>query len=456
MNLGSGVGLIVPKRRALGWRDGMFLSLIAAMPLLASPPMATSIFGIDSLRLYNILPALALIAFVTGSRILPNNDRLERNAFYAFLGYALFVACIFARSVPNLPAFHATWPKFFPVSVRKYAMTDFLLPITTACSFLYVLRRMSSAEGIALTVDAIVIALFAVSTVVMLAIAYDPAPLFSTDPGRRAILQLVNDTLGMHYNAIGTILATAAPLLLYMALKRGSFWALTYGLALAAVLVTKSRTGLFTFVGISAVTMIVLGRARTLLASGPVLGAAALLILGPVLISLVTIGFTQKSGISLWLLLSGRETVVWLPVIFEWSRDPFLLFFGAGFHGIVNSTLIDSGATGFVTAQAHNLYLEFFLDNGIILFVAFLAAIGAWLVWAWRLGKRVQSQLYWSLYLCLASFLISGLSGRLYYPDIENYLMFPIMATLINVARLKLQQDPSFGARGTTRRDRRN
>jgi hypothetical protein len=171
-----------------------------------------------------------------------------------------------------------------------------------------------------------------------------------------------------------------------------------------------------------------------------VLVAGALVALGPTLIKLMSIGFTQKSGVSLWFLLSGREQAVWLPVIVEWVSDPLRLLFGAGVHGILTSIVISTGASGFKAGQAHNLYLELFLDNGIIVFALILAAIGAWLRWACLLGRRINSGLYWSLYMCVVSFLISGLSGRLYYPVTETYLLFPILALQINVACLKLQR----------------
>ena len=423
---------------AIGWQKMFMLAVIAGSPLLSSPPMGFAIFDISSLRLYNIMPLLGVIAFLAGGRIFPGKDVLERRAYFAFLCYAAFVAFAFLRSIPNVPTFHASWPDDYPNNGRQYMLGQFLRPMLIASSFLYVLRRMSSGKDINHIVQTVSLAVAIVSFVMLAAVFYHPDALFASDPGRQAILNVVTAALGMHYNEVGTILATMAPLLLFVALKRGSYWSLPYVLALAAVLVAKSRTGIFTFAGVSIVTMIMLGRGRVLLAAAPAVGGAAVVVLGSVLIKLLTLGITQKSGLSLWLLLSGREQAIWLPVILEWGSNPLRLLFGAGAHGILTSELVSSGAFGFVAGQAHNLYLEFFVDNGIILFAMLLAAIGAWLVWAWRVGRAIQSRLYWSLYLCIVSYLVTGMSGRLYYPMLENYLLFPIMATLINVARAKL------------------
>lgn len=400
--------------------------------------MAGKIF-VSSLRMYNIVPLLGMMAFLAGSRIWPpRGSVLERRAFLAFLGYAAFIAVVFVRSVPNLPIFHANWPDIFPLAMRPYLLDGFLLPMLMACSFLYVLRRLNSADDVRRTVEAIVLAVAIMAVVVLAGVLLNPDAFFASDPARVAILNLMTDMFGLHYNAVGTILAISAPLLLYVALSRGSYWSLPYWLALAAAVAAKSRTGIFVFAGGSVLTMVMLGRARALLAAAPLIGVAAIGLLGATLVKLLSIGVTQKSGLSLYLLLSGRDQAIWLPVILEWVRDPLKLFFGAGAHGILTSVLISSGATGFIAGQAHNLYLEFFVDNGIVLFALFLVSIGAWLRWAWHVGQRIRNGLFWSLYLCVVCFLVTGVSGRLYYPTVENYLLFPLLAVSINVARLRL------------------
>lgn len=424
------------KASGLEWQESLFLFLVGVGPFLGSPPLSIPFFGVQAFRLYNIIPGVPLIAFLAGRRIGPGRDVLERSAYYAFLAYAAFIGFVVFRSLANLAQFHAAWPEGLSNDPRKYLQGEYALPMLVACSFLYVLKRFDSPLGITRVLEVISLSALLLSAIVLVAVAYDPAPLFTSN--RDAMLKLTTDTLGMHYNTVGTILAMTAPLLLYVALKRGGFWALPYAFALAAVLVVKSRTGLLTFAGMSALEMVVLGQARMLIAVAPILAIAAFAVLGSMLIKLLTIGFTQKSGMSLFLLLSGREQSIWLPSILEWMGDAKRFYFGAGLHGILTSDLVSSGVFGFVAGQAHNMYLEFFLDNGIILLAAAVAIV-VWLMFrGWKLGKRLKKPAYWSLYLCVIAFLITGLSGRVYYPDIENFIMFPILATLINVARIEL------------------
>jgi hypothetical protein len=310
-----------------------------------------------------------------------------------------------------------------------------------SCPFLYVLRRMCSVEGLTQVLRAICMGAFVLSTVALGALVLNPNVLLDPDPERVAMINLMNDTLGIHYNTLSGMLAAVAPILLYMALKRGGFWTVNYFVALTAVLLVKSRTGLLTFGGISFVTMIVLGRARELAAATPIIALAVLALLGPMLFRLLSIGFTQKSGLSPDILLSGREQSIWVPLLFEWFTNSDRLFFGSGYTGIMTSDILYSGLY-FAAGEAHNVYLEFFLDNGIVLFGVFVAGIVAWIVWATRLARRLNNQLFWVLYLCTIAFFITGFTSRHYFPNADNGIMFPIVAAMINVARLKRTSGP--------------
>ncbi|HEY3779358.1 MAG TPA: hypothetical protein VGL35_15000 [Rhizomicrobium sp.] len=104
----------------------------------------------------------------------------------------------------------------------------------------------------------------------------------------------------------------------------------------------------------------------------------------------------------------------------------------------MTSDFLYSFRSTFSAAVAHNFYLEVFLDYGIVAFAGFLCVLIYLLVHGYRLGKRLNCQLYWVFYLCVVSFLIAGFTGRRYFPEPENLLMFPILAALINTARLKL------------------
>lgn len=415
------------------------------MPLEATPLMAAHIVDIPGFKLPNLIAGSALLFFLAGPAFWPPKDRLERNALIAFLVYLALFSIAFARSLPHIARFHALFPDGYQANVSDYVQSYFVVKVLFALSFVYVLERMCSNEGILHTVSAIAVAMFILSCAVIAVLLTHESVIWDPDPGRNSLIALTQDSLGMHYNTIGTIYVITGPLLLFMAIKRGSLWSANFALALVAVLLLKSRTAILAFAGFSALTLIVLGRARTLLAFAPVAIAGALFVLGRMLVQLLTMGIT-KSGISTYALLSGREQAIWLPLLAEWISDRNRLLFGEGLFGVMSSNFLYSARSIFAAGEAHNFYLEFFLDNGIVLFAGFMAALVIWLRWGWRTARRLRSQLFWVLFLCVAAFLVAGLTGRRYLPEAENMLMFPILATMINVARLKMREERKLAA----------
>ena len=436
MNAVAAVRTSPARSTPAGAAENFFLLLLLICPLAASPPMQAHIIDLPGAKLAYLVAISFALAFLSkGARLLAALDRLERGAIRFFAIYIFVFAVAFARSVPNIPRFHAIAQDMYPSGTAEFVFSLFLLPLIIAATFIYVLKFVRSEESISRLLRTIAIAMFFLSCVVLVAIASRPE--VYEDRNRFAMATLTGDVLGMHYNGVGMFYIATGPILLYLALKRGSFWTLNYFFALFAVALLESRAALFIFVTMSVGTLIALGRARTLVAAAPPIALVAAFALGPLLLQLLTMGFTEHSGVSLALLLSDRGNQIWLPLILEWWSDPQRFWFGAGENGILTSYMLVSG-TILAVAHPHNAYLDFFLDNGIVLLAALLVAIAFFLRWSWRLGRQIKSGLYWVLYLCVASYLIAGFIGHEFYPTWESMFMFPVIALMINVARLEL------------------
>jgi hypothetical protein len=413
--------------------EAFFLLLMLAIPLASSPPMQFHIVELPGAKFANLVAAAFAISWIYDlSWRRRAFTRLERSALIVFLAYILVFVIAFARSIPNLGRLHGMDPDTFPASVMEYALTSLAAPLVYASMFVYVLQNTVASDSISRLLQAIAVSVFLLSCVVITAVASRPETL--NDTSRFAMAALTTDVLGLHYNSIGTIYIISGPVLLYLALKQGSFWSANYFIALLAVVLLESRTALLIFVATGAATAIAVGRARVLLTIMPLVVGVAVIAAGTLLVQLLTIGFTQHSGISLTTFLSARDTQIWLPLIFEWWRDPQRFWFGAGEYGILSSFLLYSGVV-LAVAHSHNAYLDFFLDNGIVLEGLLLFAIGTFLFWSWRVGRRIKSQLYWVLFISVTAFLMAALTGRHFYPDQEDAFLFPILAVMISVVR---------------------
>ena len=413
--------------------DIFALLLIGLSPFWLSPAMTAGVFGADALCVANVLPLVTfgiVISTVPSAR--RSSDKRVRVARILFYCYLFVFGVAFARSIPNLSRFSAVDPNISS-NLRSYVSTRFIVPSLMAMQFLYVLRLFRTAEMLVWLFTTISASLFVLSCIVIVAVLSDPAVL--NTPLRSGVANLTESILGIHYNGASAPYAIAAPLLTFMALKRRGFWVVNYWLAFVTVLFLESRTALGVFVGASVLTLIICGRARALVAAAPMIGVVAASALGPIVFHIISQGFTHHSGFSLFLFLSGRDQAIWLPLIGEWWSDSSRFWFGAGEHGILSSAMLITGRM-LAVGVAHNAYLEFFLDYGIVGLIALLAAATLFLRWAWRTGHRIRSQLYWVLFLCMVSFLVLGFTGHRFLPDSDNMFVFTLAAALVNVARL--------------------
>jgi hypothetical protein len=155
--------------------------------------------------------------------------------------------------------------------------------------------------------------------------------------------------------------------------------------------------------------------------------------LSPTLQTLATQGI-RGSHFTLDSLLTDRSSSMWIPLIGEWVSDNNLLLFGAGRYGILTSPMWHVGRI-FQAEHAHNAFIDFFLDSGIILLIALIVSLALLFTIAWRFGRRLQSPLYWCLLVCLFAYLMGTVTGQSFYPSYMNMLVYPIAALLINVAR---------------------
>jgi hypothetical protein len=134
-------------------------------------------------------------------------------------------------------------------------------------------------------------------------------------------------------------------------------------------------------------------------------------------------------------IFTGRINSIWIPLLSEWLTNPKLLFFGKGKFSLMTSSAYLKGMV-VQTSTAHNAFVGFFLDNGIILFSGLIFYLIRFLRFAWQRVKQINSSIAWALFMSIIGYLIATVSGRKIYPSNQNMLLFPIIALLINYLNL--------------------
>jgi len=414
-------------------RNTIFLRLfLATIPLHLTPAFNDGLMNIPWLRISAILTGLMFVEFLVSFRPKRRLDSPERTGLILFLLYMGIFTVTFARSIPNLHVFASVDPTF-SYKTSTYIDSLYLLNSLAVLPFVYVVMNATSLEELYELVRAIAVGISIESLLIIGFILQDPSVLTSFD--RLGISKITLAVFGLHYNDVATSYILTGPLLLYMALRRGGYWILPYALSFVAILLLESRTGLEVFFLMSLATLAVMRRTNILIIIVPLVALGIFVTFGSILLSFLSIGFTSHQGFSLNDALTGRSDFIWAPVLKEWSAKPRLFWFGGGEFAIIASYSRISGATLDVS-QAHNAFLEFFLDAGLIVFVLFTGTISYYTWKGWKWARAHNNRLFWVLLFGWIGFLISCMTGRRFFPHAENWLVFPLLAMLVNIVRL--------------------
>jgi hypothetical protein len=419
----------------------VFLLFVFMWPFQLLPFMTDNLFGIQGFKLFNLLSAVVLAYLMFDTAPLHATDKIERTSIRVFLLYFATFAIALIRSVPNAPLLHSRFPVSFPESYFEFVLSACIVPTFYTLSFLFTLKRMCSFQELERITTVICLSILLLSIAFVAVVMTNPSVLLSGHPGmidndRDEMAQLCQAYFGTHYNVIGSMYISTVPLLLYRALTRGALWIAPLCLSLLAVLLLGSRTALVTVVA-SCCLFLILRRSFVILVLGvAAAGVASLVWIGPTVDALLSVGLGSSSGFSADALLTGRVDFIWGPLLREWTSNIGLFLFGAGRYGMGTSQLWDTG-TLIQANVAHNAILEFFLDCGVILTGALLIFLLVGTATAWRVGRRLNSDLYWALFASIFGYGIGMATGRNIFPTIENMYAFPIIAMMINLARLR-------------------
>jgi len=415
--------------------DGRRLVSLAALlflPFQNSPIVNANLAGIQGLKPFSLLLVVALVLELSRQRAWTFRDSIERGAITWYLVYLFAFFVVFARSIPHLPTFHAEMPDQFQDSVIDYFLSFFVRPALTTCLFALIIRQFQSEDEIDLVLRTMRISM-AVFSITVLAIIVSTPGLYSG--ARVPMAETFRHSLGLHYNSVGTIYILTGPILVALALEDGILPKLNATLAAVVIATIQSRSSLVIYWLESLVLLFMLRKGAAFLAMNLIITCALLMWTAPTLSTVHASNLSPHARALDWA-LSGRVGFLWAPLLSEWSADPTRLLWGAGRYGMLVSS--HWGAGEFVDAtHAHNAFIDLFLDTGVagVIVVVSLLAVG--LARVWRVGRSIRDSTFWALALCLGGYLAATVTERGFFPSTDNLLVFPIVALLVNVARVR-------------------
>jgi hypothetical protein len=422
----------------------LFLLFVFMLPFRLVPFLADNLFGIQGFKPF-ILSAAVLVYLVFQTAPLHATDKIERTSIRLFLLYFAIFAIALIRSLPNASLLHSRGPNSFPESYFDFVISDCIVPTFYLLPFLFTLKRMCSFQELERITTVICLSVLLLSIAFVALVLMNPSVLLSGHPSGMAALDITSRDemaelcamyFGVHYNTIGLMYVSTVPLLLYRALTRGALWIAPPCLSLLAVLLLESRGALLTVAASCALFLILRRRFGILVLGAAAAGVTSFLWIGSTVEALLSVGFGSGSGVSADALLTGRVNNIWVPLLSEWTSDTGLFLFGAGSYGVATSQLWETG-TMIQVGHAHNAIINFFFDCGVILTGVLLIFLVGGTATAWRVGRRLNSDLYWALFACIFGYGMSMATQGDIFPTMDNMHVFPIIAMMINVARLR-------------------
>ena len=140
---------------------------------------------------------------------------------------------------------------------------------------------------------------------------------------------------------------------------------------------------------------------------------------------------------------AGRVDNLWKPLIYEYLQNPEKMFLGNGRRAIFYSDSISRGMI-LDTGHPHNMYLEMILDCGILGLVFFIYFFSVLLL---KIKNAVLStenpvlkEHLFAVLTAIISFLISGLVGRSFFPQINNSFLWIILGYTFILLKINLEE----------------
>ena len=242
-------------------------------------------------------------------------------------------------------------------------------------------------------------------------------------------IELGNFT-GLHGNDIANFFMLSFPIILARAFYKKSLFSLfSLFFIIAGTILCFSRTAYFV-VAFGSLLFLFLTRKFKWVLIVALAGVLAFSFLLPeTVIDRATTGIVSGNYDEI---SAGRIDYIWEPLMNELKTDPETLLIGSGRFGIMNTDAWKQSRITLVV-HAHNMYLDSVLDVGIIGLAIFLALFTALIFYFNKCSKRYrkefpyQSALLTGCNVSLICYLISGLTGRTFFPDLLNAYLWIII-----------------------------
>lgn len=392
--------------------------------------------GIPGMKVANILPLAVLFIYIfVNMRI-----GIRRRDLIFVTGIIFLLTIGVMKSLPHLNEINYSLdPKLGP---SKYVLTYFVKPIIFLTPLVIISSYIKKNRDLDL-----------INKIIIFSIAFFSAYLIyfyiMKVPNRLSMLSVTNSIsfeFNMHRNDIVNFYIISYPVILAnLLIKKNMFNISNFAMCLICVGLLYSRTG-YVLIVFSTLLLLSLTKNKKWL---PILVLSGVLAFSLFPIKVVNRSMTGLDTHDFNTITAGRTQGIWMPLIEEFSDNPADLIFGKGTNAIKFSKSYQRGYI-LKVGHAHNMYLETALEVGIIGLAFFVFFIVYYLTLFFNNLKKLDPKnnlLMNGIIVSIISFLISGLSGRQFFPNIGNSYLWIIFGFGIAIVEInkRISEHSVFG-----------
>ena len=410
--------------------------LMLSMPFSVTSLFDMQLMGVPGLKLINILFVMTFFSFIHAK--IPVNVQFNEKLFILGTITLLLIATI--RSVPHISLFNIIWDEHY--SINRYFQSFLLKPIIYLSPFIYLSLFISDRRRLHKMLKAYIVSIVLLSAF-LLSVYIFIAP-------DRANFESVRESFSMvmhlHANSLATIYTISFPIILSSFFIRKSILSLIcLILVVLAIGILYSRTA-YLLVILSIFLYLFISKRFKLLPLLLCVCVGLSFFIPHSIKDRAMTGFQSKDRNEI---SAGRIDDIWIPLIEEISRSPKAMLIGKGRYAIIFSKAHNSGVI-YRTGHAHNMYLDCLLDIGLIGLMFFL---GFFLFYLMRCLTHVKKlnlliedqEMLYGVIVSIICFLIAGMTGRSFFPELSNYPIWLVLAFGSVVIKLSERAKGNYG-----------
>jgi hypothetical protein len=312
------------------------------------------------------------------------------------------------------------------LSITGYLLSFLIKPLIYFAPFVYIIKYCKDTAEIKKILNALVFS-GAIITTMVLIVYFNVNYNINTV----SVADVYMKYFGIHRNDISTFLLISYPIVFANFIKNKNifhvFILILFSLAIAFLF---SRTAYFTIVISMIIYLFLIGKKILI----PVI---SILVISVFVFGSVEVRERAMTGIDsqdIEVISAGRVEYLWIPLLNEVIRNPKELIFGNGRYGMLSSRSARSGSLS-IYNHPHNMYLELLVDSGlfgmILILFLFYKIIKDVRLLVFKNNNKEIEDIYYQVLVCIIAFLISGMTGRSFFPTIDNFFFWIVMGVFI-------------------------